>query len=61
MNFAADGSLTLHIRHTSPGVGHEPNWLPAPPGEFELTIRTYWPQLEVNTGDWTPPPVHTRM
>jgi hypothetical protein len=57
MRFAADGSLTILIQHTSPGTEHEANWLPAPLGEFELTIRTYWPKPEVNTGDWTPPPV----
>ncbi|MER5960508.1 DUF1254 domain-containing protein [Streptomyces sp. NPDC056121] len=57
LKFEADGSLTLHIQHESPGTEHEANWLPAPRGEFELTIRTYWPKPEVANGDWTPPPV----
>ncbi|MFJ8887857.1 DUF1254 domain-containing protein [Streptomyces sp. NPDC102402] len=58
LKFEADNSLTLHIQHESPGAEHESNWLPAPHGEFELTIRTYWPAPEVNEGDWTHPPVH---
>ncbi|WP_198037055.1 DUF1254 domain-containing protein [Nocardia sp. BMG51109] len=58
MTFAPDGALTIHIQHDSPGTEYENNWLPAPRGEFELTIRTYWPKPAVNNGDWTPPPVH---
>jgi hypothetical protein len=30
------------------------NWLPVFAGEFEMTIRTYWPKPEVNEGKWTP-------
>ncbi|NDZ95081.1 DUF1254 domain-containing protein [Streptomyces sp. SID6673] len=57
MKLADDGSLTIYVQHESPGPDLESNWLPAPRGEFELTIRTYWPKSEVNSGDWTPPPV----
>ncbi|WP_445165635.1 DUF1254 domain-containing protein [Mycolicibacterium sp. Dal123E01] len=57
MKTADDGSLTIHIQQHSPGADREPNWLPAPDGNFELTIRTYWPKPEVNQGNWTPPPV----
>jgi hypothetical protein len=32
----ADGGLTIHIQHQSPGAGHESNWLPAPNGPFVL-------------------------
>lgn len=55
-----DGSLTIYIQHESPGTDLETNWLPAPTTDFELTIRTYWPRPEVNTGQWTPPAVHAR-
>ncbi|MDV8129121.1 DUF1214 domain-containing protein [Rhodococcus sp. IEGM 1304] len=58
MKYEPDGSLTIRIQHQSPGTENEANWLPAPRGEFELTIRTYWPKPEVNTGTWAPPPVH---
>jgi hypothetical protein len=57
MVYGDDGSLTIYIRHKSPGSDHEANWLPAPASPFEVTIRTYWPKPEVNTGQWTPPPV----
>jgi hypothetical protein len=55
--YEPDGSLTIHVSHESPGAAHESNWLPAPAGDFEMTIRTYWPKTEVNNGTWTPPPV----
>ena len=35
----ADGSLTLHIQNEDPG--DETNWLPAPKGPFNLTMRLY--------------------
>lgn len=55
MKLNADGSLTLYVQHDSPGKDKEGNWLPAPKGEFEMTIRTYWPKGEVLDGRWTPP------
>ncbi|WP_249277583.1 DUF1254 domain-containing protein [Pandoraea sp. PE-S2R-1] len=55
MAYNPDGSLTIYIQNDSPGKDKESNWLPAPKGEFEMTIRTYWPKPEVNNGGWTPP------
>ncbi|MFT3921866.1 MAG: DUF1214 domain-containing protein [Myxococcales bacterium] len=57
MKLNSDGSLTLYIQHASPGKDQEPNWLPAPMSDFEMTIRTYWPKPEVLSGAWTPPAV----
>ena len=51
----ADGSLTLHIQNEDPG--DETNWLPAPKGPFNLTMRLYAPKSEALTGLWNPPPV----
>ena len=34
-----DGGLTLLIQHHSPGEANEPNWLPAPKGEFFVSMR----------------------
>ena len=51
----ADGSLTLHIQNEDPG--DETNWLPAPHGRFNLTMRLYAPKSEALTGLWNPPPV----
>jgi hypothetical protein len=52
-----DGSLDLFIQNASPGVGKESNWLPAPKGAFNLTMRLYAPKSDALTGKWNPPPV----
>ncbi len=53
--FNADGSLDIYIQHNSPGKEKESNWLPAPEGEFNVTMRIYWPQESVIDGSWNPP------
>ncbi|MFI5657934.1 DUF1214 domain-containing protein [Streptomyces sp. NPDC051684] len=58
LTYASDGSLTIHIQHERPSDEHAANWLPAPRGAFELTIRAYWPGPAIEDGTWTPPPVH---
>jgi hypothetical protein len=56
----ADGSLDLYFQNESPGADKEANWLPAPKGPFNLTMRLYAPRPEALTGKWNPPPVvHT--
>jgi hypothetical protein len=52
-----DGSLTLYLQNESPGKDKEANWLPAPKGPFNLTMRLYAPKSEALTGKWNPPPV----
>jgi hypothetical protein len=37
-----DGSLDVYVQRTAP-PGHETNWLPAPSGTFEMTLRLYGP------------------
>jgi hypothetical protein len=53
----ADGGVTLHIQHESPGKAREANWLPAPAGPFILVLRLYLPQAAALEGRWTHPPL----
>ncbi|GAU85756.1 hypothetical protein BIWAKO_05704 [Bosea sp. BIWAKO-01] len=55
--FNSDGSLDLYFQNDNPGKDKEANWLPAPKGEFNLTMRLYGPKSEVLTGKWNPPVV----
>jgi hypothetical protein len=55
--YNADGSLDLYFQNESPGKDQEANWLPAPRGPFNLTMRLYAPKAEALTGKWTPQPV----
>jgi hypothetical protein len=55
----ADGGVTLHIGHESPGRAREANWLPAPAGPFILVMRLYLPQASALEGRWTQPPLET--
>jgi hypothetical protein len=52
-----DGSLDLYFQNENPGAGKEANWLPAPKGPFNLTMRLYAPKSDALTGKWNPPPV----
>ncbi|MFL5161297.1 MAG: DUF1254 domain-containing protein [Microvirga sp.] len=56
----ADGSLDLYFQNENPGKDKEVNWLPAPKGPFNLTMRLYAPMSAALTGKWNPPPVTKR-
>jgi hypothetical protein len=51
----ADGKITIHLQHESPGKDRESNWLPIPAGPFWATLRLYWPKPEALDGRWKQP------
>ncbi|MBN9023481.1 MAG: DUF1214 domain-containing protein, partial [Rhizobiales bacterium] len=55
--YNADGSLDLYFQNESPGKDREANWLPAPKGAFNLTMRLYAPRSDALTGKWNPAPI----
>jgi hypothetical protein len=55
--YNVNGSLDLYFQNESPGAGKKANWLPAPKGAFNLTMRLYAPKGDALTGKWNPPPV----
>lgn len=57
LSFNDDGSLDLYLQHESPGNDMASNWLPVPADDFNLILRLYWPNSEILTGAWNPPPV----
>src|SRR5258705_13669398 len=52
-----DGPLDLYFQNESPGADKEVNWLPAPKGSFNLTMRLYSPKSEALTGRWNAPSI----
>jgi hypothetical protein len=52
----ADGSLDILLQASKPA--HEAgNWLPAPKGAFNLTLRLYQPRPSVLKGTWPLPTI----
>lgn len=54
--FNDDGSLDILVQADSPGKDKEANWLPAPKGRFQPSMRIYSPRAEVLDSSWSPPP-----
>ncbi|MFV8172480.1 DUF1254 domain-containing protein [Mycolicibacterium peregrinum] len=52
-----DGGITIYLQHISPGPEKEANWLPTPAGDFQMILRTYWPEPAITDGQWLPPKV----
>lgn len=57
MKTGPDGSLTIYVQPKSPGKNLESNWLPSGKGNYQLTLKMYWPKKEVVEGRWNPPVV----
>ncbi len=54
--FNPDGSLDLLVQHRPPAELLS-NWLPAPEGNFSLTLRIYLPGESFLDGSWIIPPI----
>jgi hypothetical protein len=63
LKYNADGSLDLYFSNAQPAGVQQANWLPAPPDDFILCMRLYWPRttppsiLPPANPSWAPPPV----
>jgi hypothetical protein len=57
LHYNPDGSLDIYFQHGNPGPDKVANWLPAPEGSWNLTMRLYAPKATVLDGSWNPPPV----
>lgn len=52
-----DGSLTLYLQKNKPAPDKAPNWLPAPAGAFNVTMRFCGPETSVLDGSYRLPAV----
>jgi len=52
-----DGSIDLYFQQKSPGADKQANWLPAPDGPFNVTMRLYAPRPDALIGKWAPPAI----
>lgn len=55
LHFNPDGSLDIFVQSLSHELSD--NWLPAPNGEFSITMRVYLPSKQYLDGQWWPPSV----
>lgn len=54
---AEDGSITVYIQHDRPEAEKASNWLPAPNGSFNLTMRLYGAGSQILDGTYHLPAV----
>jgi hypothetical protein len=52
-----DGSIDIFIQNADPGAEKQSNWLPAPSGSFNLTMRLYGSQPPILDGSYRLPGV----
>ncbi|MGV9796986.1 DUF1254 domain-containing protein [Mycobacterium sp. NPDC003449] len=55
LHYGPDGSLSIVISHDAPD--ETSNWLPAPRGRFQLTLRCYTPRAALLRGEYVVPSV----
>ncbi len=55
----ADGcSITIYMSVTKPESVPQPNWLPIPPGPFNILLRAYGPGRDIQNNRYIPPPIN---
>jgi hypothetical protein len=59
LEFNADGSLSVYLSVELPQGKPMANWLPVPPGPFNIMLRVYGPEGSVKEATYVPPPVET--
>ncbi|MFC6063880.1 DUF1254 domain-containing protein [Streptomyces ochraceiscleroticus] len=59
LTYNSDGSLDIFVQRQEP-ADCPSNWLPAPSGKFELTLRFYQPREEMLQGKYPLPPIQRR-
>jgi hypothetical protein len=57
LKMGGDGSITIYIQKDDPGPDKQSNWLPAPAGSFNLTMRLYGAQTPILDGSYRLPGV----
>jgi hypothetical protein len=53
----ADGALALYLQHDEPDAAQRANWLPVPRKPFQVVARLYWPDEDVLSLAYKPPPI----
>ncbi|MEY2604053.1 MAG: hypothetical protein QOH31_1844 [Verrucomicrobiota bacterium] len=54
---AKDGSITIYMSVTKPKAVPQANWLPIPPGPFNIMLRAYGPGPDIVNNTYVPPPI----
>ncbi len=57
LKYNKDGSIDIYIQNENPGKDKESNWLPAPKGSFNLTMRLYGAEAPILNGSYHLPGV----
>ena len=60
LHYDADGSLTVYMSAKRPAGVAEANWLPVPPGDFNIMLRVYGPAGDVADNTYIPPAINIR-
>ena len=53
----AEGGFTLLLQNATPPADRLGDWLPVPPGPFQVVGRLYGPSLELRNKTYAPPPL----